>query len=133
MNARVWTHTRPLVDPRTMRIVPSLAVLALTACAEPSSQPASRAHEKAPPTTRPAPSSPGPAALGHVVVRTAEAHASTHLDVRCLPEERLLGGGCSCPKIQTSRPSGQQADDTLGAGWECACGAYWGGEPTAAY
>lgn len=62
---------------------------------------------------------------GRVVVRKMNG-ASGRAYVRCLPGERLMGGGCGgdgCRHMDESYPNWYGPDDSEGAGWVCSCGA----------
>ncbi|MEZ4369038.1 MAG: hypothetical protein R2939_22565 [Kofleriaceae bacterium] len=69
--------------------------------------------------------SPASAPLPGLPVRVRETYGEHRLFAACGPRERLVGGGCAggegcetCPPT-SSWPSGQQADDTVGARWNC--------------
>jgi hypothetical protein len=52
-------------------------------------------------------------------VRTVTIAAEGTTFAPCKTDERLVGGGCKATKLEASYPSGQSAEDTVGARWNC--------------
>jgi hypothetical protein len=64
------------------------------------------------------PPGPGPR------VRTAKVTAESSAFAACRADERLIGGGCQTDQpVINSYPSGQGAEDTVGARWNCTSGS----------
>lgn len=52
-------------------------------------------------------------------VRTVTVASTGTAFAACKATERLIGGGCKTKSLKSSYPSGQSAEDTIGARWNC--------------